>query len=434
MRTPLAAALSCAALLGCSDSGNGHPRTGAVTVTVTSGAPVAGAPVVFHRPDGTVQDLAATDARGEATAVITEGALVTVGRMFPGTIDRWVLTTIAGVVPGDALVLADAPGVPLSGTGTVTFAGAVEGASSYRVDAACTAAFADDGFVPSLPVALSGCGASLDAVALARAPGGALLAYATAFDVPITGTEPSQTATVALGDWQTDFGTLVVDATNAPAGSEFLAAALAPRRGARVFFQSGSAAAAVIASGGSASLALTHPTTFATSAQVRANLWYASDGVSDGSAGIVLPAEPLSGPIAIDLSADLPPRLSAAELVATGGTFVASWRQAAADPGLDGVVVSTGWLATNGEHSWHFVAPPGTTSLALPPLPAELAAYAPDAESGSAHLQLVAYDDLETQGYAAFKATRLGLLRGLGSNPDLAIRYTSTATGSTGPR
>lgn len=419
MRTPLAAALSCVALLSCKDSHG--PRRGAVTVTVTSGAPIVGAPVVFHRPDGSVQEVAATDASGQATAVITEGALVTVGTT---SADRWVLTTIARVAPGDDLVLADAPGTPFTGIGDVTFSDAVEGASSYRVDAACTGVFADEGYVASLPIWLAGCGASLDAVALARAPGGVLLAFATAVDVPITGTAPSQTASVALGAWRTDFGTLTVDATNAPAGSEFLYTTLAPRRAGRVFSQSGSGAAAAVTAGGSASLALTYPGSFAASARVAALLYFDTSGVSDGTAGIVLRAAPLPGSVTIDLSADLPPRLTGAAIVETDGTFATSWRQAAADPGLDGTILRTQWSAANGEHLWRVVVPPGTTSFALPPLPAELAAHAPIAGAGPATLDVTAYDDPEAHGYAAFKATRLGLLDGFPPD-DLALRTTS---------
>lgn len=424
MRTPLAAALCSAALLACSDG----PRIGPVTVTVTAGAPVAGAPVLFHRPDGSVHALAATDEHGQATAVVADGALVTVGVMSAGTTDRWVLTTITGVTPGDELVLADAPGVATTGAADVTFSSAVQGASSYRVDAACTSAFADDGYVESLSMTLAGCGASLDAVAIARAPGGALLAYATAVDAPITGTAPAQAASVALGAWRTDFGTLAVEVTNAPAGSQFLVASLVPRRGGRLFSTSTSGDGSALAAGESAALALTYPKDFATSARLEALVQYGSSGVVDGGAAVVLPATALGDLVALDLTTSLPPRLSGAALTETDGKLVASWQQAAPDAGLDATVLTTWWAAENGDHAWRIVVPPGKTSLTLPALPPALSDYAPKAAAAPAELQVVAYDDADTRGYGAFKATRLGLLSELPSNADLALRRTSTWT------
>src|SRR5512144_1876485 len=158
MRAP--AGLLAAALLAC-HSGP-ETRTGSITIAVsTGGTPEAGVPIVFHRPDGSVQDVATADAEGRASAVVSEGALVTVARQGiaatpTGGIPAYWLVTIAGVEPGDALVLDGSMlvGGTLAGTATVSFAGPVEGASSYRVDASCTAAFADEGYVATLPMSI----------------------------------------------------------------------------------------------------------------------------------------------------------------------------------------------------------------------------------------------------------------------------------------
>lgn len=427
MRLTTLSALSCSVLLACSGSDRG-PRTGAAAITVRGWAgPAAGVSIVFHRPDGSAQELAVTDAAGKASAVITEGALVTVARFQPGTSNRYVLTTIAGVEPGDNLVLAEPVGSPLTGFGAVSFPGPVDGASSYRVDASCTAAFADEGYVSPLamPVVSPACGASFDTVAIARAPGGALLAYATALGVPITGEAPSQSATVTLGPWQTEFGALDLDVTSVPAGGTFVYATLSPRRNGRTFFQSGSGDAADVETLGSASLALWYPPALATSARLFATVEY-GPYPHDGTGWVVEADAPLA-PRSLDLATILPPRLSGAALVAgEGGALVASWQQAAPDPSLDAIVVSTSWTGDDGEHLWTAVAAPAT-SFVFPALPPELSAFAPSAVAPPAGFGVTAYDVAGTDGYAAFKATRLGVLYDEPETESWSLRGTATS-------
>jgi hypothetical protein len=436
-RASALAALACAALLACGSASK--PHTGPVTLTVTWDGPVQGLPVAFHRPDGTVQEVTTTDASGRATAVIAEGALVTVGWRIVSSPDQWGLTTIAWLWPGDDLLLASRPTgpvpaapalVPQTGAATVTFSSPVDGASSYRVDAACSSAAADAGYVDALSMQLyDSCGSAVDALALARAPGGALLAYAMATDVAVTGTSPDRTANVALGPWRTDFATLAIYATNAPASSQLFSWALEPKRLGRTFFGAANATDGGLSAGGSTSLTLTYAPGFFTSARMTETISFFSPLAiqADGASWVVEPDVVLATH-AVDLSAALLPRLFGATWSSADGSFVASWQQEGPAPGVDGQVLSTDWSAQNGPHTWSVVVPPGTRSFAFPPLPPELAAFAPDSGAGPTGFRVIAYDDAGTVGYAAFKARRLGLLTDPSSGFDLALRGTETWT------
>lgn len=315
-----------------------------------------------------------------------------------------------------------------SGLGTVAFPGPVDGASSYRVVGTCTSA-ASDGYQSELwvPLYAPACGTSLDMVALAHDPGGALLAYATALGVPVTGTPPDETASATLGAWQNDIGTVAIDATNAPAGSRSLSASLELRRGGRPFWDWSPAHPSVaIAPGGSASLARGYPAGFA--GRLRTTLSYGPpDGPEDGRAWIV-EADATLASRSIDLSAALPPRLSLATLSYGGGTPEASWKQLGADPALDAVLLLYRWTVGTDYYFWQVIAPPGTTSFAYPALPAELAVFESDASAGSPYLTISAYDASETVGYAAFKRMSL-ILDGVLRPPESAVlRGTDTHT------
>jgi hypothetical protein len=412
-------------VLSC--SGSDGPRTGPVTVTVTLGGPVAGVPVAFHRPDGAVQEVAFTDASGEATAFVSEGALVTVGRRIVSSPDLWNLTTIAGVEPGDALLLAEPPGSAQTGTATVAFAGPVAGASSYRVDAACTAAIDPATYVDSVSMQLLGaCGTSLDVLAIARAPGGALLAYAMATDVVVGGTAPDQTASAPLGAWRTDFAQWPLGFTNAPVGSRFLHAALEPKRAGRRFFQSGTGDASAIAPGETAWLAPTLPAGFGTSVRLLVTVEYGADSLAWFQEPDLLSAQ------SFDLSARVLPELYGAALSVAGGSYVASWKLDGSRPagGIDAAVLETGWSAANGRHTWRIVGPPTATSVALPPLPVELADFAPTDLDHPGDFGVALYDVADTATYAEFRATHLDLPYATPQVADLSLRGTFTRSGA----
>ncbi len=409
---------------------------GVVTVAL-SGPDAEGAQVVFHRPDGSIQEVHAVDVSGRVTATIVKGSLVTVGRrVMRSSVEWWDLVTIAGVEPGDLLTMGSWSVMrPLATTVAATLPGPVDGSSRYLVDASCSAAFADAGYVETLSLRVTDWSPTVDLLALARNADGAFVAYAEALDVGIDNSTPLDPARVTLGAWQTEFGTLALDLTNAPPGTRSVNAFLDPRRAGRLFWRSGTGVYSAIEQGGSTSVSLSYPQAFATSGRLEVD---ASFGPSwddpDAGTGWIIEGDAALSSRSIDLSAEIPPRLLGAEITTSGGALVASWQQAGADAGLDGLILDTSWISANGDyvdHFWRIVAPPGTTSFTFPPLPVELAVFAPGPGAGPTGFNVTAYDGSETHGYAAFRATRLGLLDApvpFHEIPDSVLRGTSTSS------
>ncbi len=431
MRTPVVVALLGATLLACHRS-TPAPRTGTVTVVV-DGPEAATAVVAFHRPDGSVQEVLPVDAAHMASAVVADGSLVTVGRQITRSGVSWSdLVTIAAVEPGDVLVVGSWAALG-DFSATVRLPGPLDGVSRYVVDASCAGAFADAGYVDSFSLLLTGCTPTTDFLALARGPDGAFAAYASAVDVWVGAPDVIDPRTVTLGPWRTDFGALAVDVTNAPEGSRDVNAFLDPRHAGRLFWRGGTGAWSVLPPGGSASLGLRYPQAFATSGRLEVDVGFGeSSDAPDAGTGWVIQSDLPLAPRTIDLSTAIPPRLSGASLSTAGGALVASWRQAGADPALDGVILGTSWRSGVGEHDWTVVLPPGTTSFAFPALPPELAAMAPGEGAGPTSFSVGAYDVAELHGYAEFRPWRAGLLDAPGPVLELpgvsALRGTWTRT------
>jgi len=82
------------------------------------GAPVAGLPVLFHDPSGTLIGRALTDAGGDAIGDVPDGSMVTV--VFPATSrDNTMMNTVVAAARGDQLVFGS-PALPPRGTWTAT--------------------------------------------------------------------------------------------------------------------------------------------------------------------------------------------------------------------------------------------------------------------------------------------------------------------------
>jgi len=93
---------------------------GTVTVTMySSGLPIVGATVLFHGPDGSLVDRVMTDADGKASKEVLPGSSLTTIRLEG---DFGFLATYYGVEPGDEIVTGTPPGVsPEPETMDVTF-------------------------------------------------------------------------------------------------------------------------------------------------------------------------------------------------------------------------------------------------------------------------------------------------------------------------
>jgi hypothetical protein len=120
------------------DAGIDAPARGTVHVTVLdpagTGAPVAGASVVFIDPDGTLVKKATTDTGGKADANVLPGANVT-SIVLNGT--SYQLLTVLAIQPGDDLTMGDTDANTTSiGNFTVNYP-AFTGATQYEVATPC---------------------------------------------------------------------------------------------------------------------------------------------------------------------------------------------------------------------------------------------------------------------------------------------------------
>jgi hypothetical protein len=412
---------------GCpdpSDSGNGDPVTGVAAVMVTGAGPVEGLDVVFHKPDGTVLAHAQTDASGKASASIESGALVTVGRYVSAPSARWELTTIAGVEIGDDLVLGRPSAGSSAGTAAIGFTGPASSATEYRVDVGCNVGVA---FSVGTPVSVpfySTCGSTLDALTLARGAGSALVAWTTALDLSISGAAPGQTAAGTSAAWRTDFGSLALTLDNPPASGAAATATLTPRRNGIRFSSSATSQTATLAPPASANLSLPFAQDFASSARLEVRVTHQSS--TDDSRFIDNGADFAAR--TLDLATALPPRVTGAQLVETGGVLSASWSLGAADAGLDATTLSASWNDAAGRHDWHVVVPPGVTQFAFPVVPAALGAYLPVGGTAPSWFEVTVDDVSTTAGYDAFRAANLGLVYAIPEAGSWSLRRSSTVT------
>lgn len=412
---------------GCpksSDSGDGDPASGVAAVTVTGAGSVEGLEVVFHKPDGSVLAHVQTDASGRASANIESGGLVTVGRYVSAPSARWELTTIAGVQVGDELVLGRPSAGSSAGTAAIGFTGPASSATEYRVDVGCNAGVA---FSVGTPVSVpfySTCGATLDALTIARGAGSALVAWTTALDLSISGIAPSQTAAATSAAWRTDFGSLALTLANPPASGATAAATLTPRRNGIRFSSSATSQTVTLAPPATANLSLPFAQDFASSARLEVRVTHQSS--TDDSRFIDNGAA--FGARTLDLATALPPRVTGAQLVETSGVLSASWSLAAADAGLDATTLSASWNDTAGRHDWKVVMPPGVAQFAFPVLPAALAAYLPVGGTAPSWFEVTVDDVSTTAGYDAFRAANLGLVYAIPETGTWSLRRSSTVT------
>jgi hypothetical protein len=140
---------------------------------------------------------------------------------------------------------------------------------------------------------------------------------------------------------------------------------------------------------------VTLPTSFGDSVSVSALA--ASDDedyVSAGSVSVMVP----TGPVTIDLAVPALPQVSALAVSGSG----ASWTLVGGGS-YDYLDIDL-WASTNDNYSWSFMAPPGTRSVTLPTLPADLAAPAFDS------ISVYADEDSSIDGYAAALRQTYGTL------------------------
>lgn len=412
---------------GCPDSRDPEDDgggTGVASVTVIGDGSVEGLDVVFHDPAGAVLAHVLTDAAGRASASIPPGALVTVGRHYTMPSERWVLTTVAGVQIGDDLILGRPTAGSSAGTAQVAFTDAAASATEYRVDVGCNSATASSVGSPVSVPFYTTCGATLDALTLARDVGGGLVGWSAAVDLPITGEIPAQTASATSAAWRSDFGALALTLSNPPATSGNATATLTPRRNGVRFSASATSDAGALAPPSSAALSVPFVKDFAASARLEVRVTHAASTDDsrfiDNAAGLT--------DRTLDLATALPPRVTGAALATDAGIRSATWSLGAVDAALDATTLAATWTDGAGRHDWRVVLRPDATQFTFPALPTAMSAFLPDAAAAPSWFTVVV-DDLSTAaGYDAFRASSLGLVDVLPEGGSWTLRRSSTVS------
>ncbi len=186
-----------------------------VLIATSTGGPFVGVPVVFHNPDGTVFGTTTSGDSGQASVDgFPPGGAVTVA--VPG--EQTVLITMLDLVPGtltvDPTEGAFDQGAP-AGSVEVTVPAAVAGLNRYTVETTCGGNAVSPGMSTSIDLfreCLDDSGRTA-VFALADNDDDGAIAFAYEPDVFVNGRAPSQ---VVFDEWRTDWSRFDLVASNRP--------------------------------------------------------------------------------------------------------------------------------------------------------------------------------------------------------------------------
>lgn len=362
---------------------------------VAANTPQAGVLVVAVNADGMLAGTATTDAQGQATLTIAEGAYVTA--IYPEDVNNEnYIVTYAGVKPNDNLTFGDGyytPNQTINGTaGNLTLNwSAVTGATQYQVYHPCESYGRYVGSVLTYQVPL------YTYCQTATAPIAVLALDANYNPVasrylPAANYAPAGTIDIAANDWVMQaIDNLTTSISGLPAAVYEADFDVMARYDGFSYNESDY----MTPKSGSASATFTTPST-ALSATVQARLYrnnYARQEHYKGGASPVVFAPPtlpwISGVI-FDLEA-----LQAIWLQ-TAGTYDASYLD------LD-------WRRTEPKgpdhyYYWRVILPPGVTTFSVGTPPTELAPYVPTATDESLDAELTLVDLSSAASYDAARA------------------------------
>lgn len=371
-----------------------------VTVIVTSGgAPVSGVPVYFQNADGS-EVASLSTASGVASAVMAPGGYATaiLGGTQPS--DSPLVTTFAGVKPGDTLRLA-LPEPQASITFDLTFP-ANGSLGHYRIQTTCGGAevFVEAGSTVTVPINLFGCGATTDfLVASDNGDGGPVSAFLATGVAIADGMAVTVNGTYAPAPIRTQTYTNVDPSVS---GLEVSRLLYTPR--GRVW--SDDTFVDVVAGTGAASLVVPEPTGVVGVAAVGRD--------SSLSVGSIVDA-PATGDYTLSTAGQFLPRITTEASFDTS-TATVTWDQettgASPDATYAQVEISRGALKASWR--WQIIAPHGGASLTLPTLPGTGSVWNPQASDGGFVYELVL--GKAPGGYDAIRPTVLGA-----SQPELAV-------------
>lgn len=381
------------------DAAPDAPLVGEATITVKlGGVATAGRAVVFNEADGTIAGEAMTDANGAAKATVHAGATVTVA------VSDNELVTIAGVAPGDEILLQTPK--PSDGTtvATVTFGSNTEapGKSYYRADLGndqyVTAAAMTSGARELLLVR-----GNLDVAGKFHMVVGAydannrLISYQ--FQTGLTPPAAGST-NVSFANWRTDLVDIDVALSGAPAEATLLTVDSANEQSGFLYMPSvfGGADLASVTNG-QAALVVPYLGSFGDFVQTTAALTVSNTEFFTWTRRVPRPA----GDLVLG-AADMPPRIAAPMLdTSTPAQPTASWTIDEAAGG-DAIVLRLAWRdAGGGSYRWYAYVPPNATSLQFPVVPSALAAQSPAQTSIYTYFEVTHHDLTPLDGFAAFR-------------------------------
>lgn len=379
------------------------PTSGVVSLTITGqGTPVEGVDVYFQNADSSLVAKVTTDATGVASATMEPGGFVTA--VDPYVTQRGIafadLRTFAAVKPGDELLLQQgSASTPI----TLTFVLPTDDGltAEYDVNTTCgsqTFVSQGSGTMPGGVGSYSGCGTTLDVLVVARDPQGTPTSWLYQAGVAVT---DGGTIDLTASTYQAIVETSFVF-QNGPAAASFveLSNALISPRGV---VSSLSRSSDLTAGAGTVNVSRAQP---AGTTSVTTAMFQDTSGTPVGQHA-VLAWSPTAATHTIDLAGALLPEYSQAPAVAAATHTIAWTSTGTTQPDfvisrIEAIRESPllGWR-------WQMVAPYTGTSVALPVLPTDLAAY------NYVATDLITFDDLITAkvpgGYDAVRARLLAL-------------------------
>lgn len=339
---------------------------------VNYGEPIADVTVVFHSEDGEVLGTATTDKDGKASYDIGDGGMATA---IMSHVDLG-LVTLTGIKPGDDVVIGDGnkpQAEPAEvGKASVKLPGDFAGAAGYKIDIGCNA----DGEISATEAAvelaiLEPClttGKKINVFAVAMDEYGPI-AYSAAKDVALAAA--GQLTNVTLPDWSTTWQEVPFTVTSVPQSAMVLLFPGLTIDGAGMAMPDAMAMAAAGTANASVTLPQGWTGAFGYMAMVpmgEKEMSMRIDNLAD------VPAS-----LALDYANDFIPSPGKPNVDATDPARPKiSWNASTVG---DGTMAGIGW-APQGDPPmptkyWVILMPPGTSSVQLPALPAELAGEAP---------------------------------------------------------
>lgn len=374
-----------------------------VTVRALSrGLPAAGVTIVWGDANGAVVDTSTTDAQGLASKLVASGTMVTA---ILGTATKQRLVTMLAVEPGDVLTAVDTTEDEDNGPGSVTIdsipANPPVGLTGYTTQTGrnCAGFINAVGTLPASVSAYNRCQhAGRTSLLVTAEQTSTELAFAYKKDIALNPDGGDTVVSIDGGSW-TPMGSHKITVVNGPtdAGSALL-----------------------VASEFSSGVKLSRYTYVATpdggpqSGNIAVHPGYADTTVAEASYSVyngptrshrgVAAKAGADGGTTLDFTGALPfIRSFERDGGADAGPQTVTWSAEGPLTNADGAFIRFGWtddLVDGGsvQGSWTFVAPPTTTSIKLPSLPAS---YGPSDAANTDGLPVVVFfESPSLNGYA----------------------------------